>query len=271
MASEKQRAANRENGKKGHGPKDTTRTRHNATKHALTAKGLTPLDDVQEYEKLVQQLMLEEKPTGVFNTELIKITALDILRRRRAARFEADCITRMLNPEKREGNGLEKVFSELIGPVVDPGFPVKVGAVAIQSLLKCQRYETGYTNRIFRAMDVVERRQRTGRGAGVPAPAGVAETPRGETEPPRSVDTEPERKKANESLSRTLTIESADADTEHNSAPAESVSQGQLPADGKTPAPAAEVKVTDDQTGKVPPAPAPWSPSRPTGPLWKRS
>jgi hypothetical protein len=222
MASEKQRAANRENGKKGHGrPKDTTRTRYNAIKHALTARGLTPLDDVQEYEKLVQQLMLEEKPTGVLNTELIKITALDIVRRRRAARFEADCITRILNREKREDNGLEKVISGLIGPVVDPGFPVEVDADAIQSLLKCQRYEAGYTNRIFRAMDVVDRRQRTGQGVGVPAPGGVAETPRGETEPPRSADAEPERKKAKDSLSGTLTI----ADTQHNSAPAESVSQ----------------------------------------------
>ena len=271
MASEKQRAANRENGKKGHGPKDTTRTRYNAIKHALTARGLTPLDDVQEYERLVQQLMLEERPNGVLNTELIKITALDIVRRRRAARFEADCITRMLNPEKREGNRLETVFPGLIGPVVDPGFPVEVGANAIQSLLTCQRYEAGYTNRIFRAMDVVERRQRTGRGVGVPGPAGVAETPRGQTEPPRSADTEPERKKAQESLSGTLTVESSDGDTQHNSAPAESVSQGQLPADGKTPVPAAEVKVTDHQTGKVPPAPAPWSPSRPSGPLWKKS
>jgi hypothetical protein len=46
--SAKKVAANKLNGKKAHGPIDTSRTRYNATKHGFRAAGLSVLDSLSD-------------------------------------------------------------------------------------------------------------------------------------------------------------------------------------------------------------------------------
>src|SRR5438034_4094665 len=48
--------ANRRNGKKSRGPKDTSSTRFNATKHGLLANGLTELDDAEGFRETFRDL-----------------------------------------------------------------------------------------------------------------------------------------------------------------------------------------------------------------------
>ena len=52
-ASDKQIAANRVNGRKSQGPKDTTLTRTNASKHGLSAAGVTALDSAEGFRTML--------------------------------------------------------------------------------------------------------------------------------------------------------------------------------------------------------------------------
>src|SRR5437868_1098286 len=96
--SDRKVQSNRVNGRKGAGPKNTSSTRFNATKHALLALGVTEIDNREGYRRLVKQLRDELKPAGTREEFLVESVSLEILRLRRARRLEAEYITAMLNP-----------------------------------------------------------------------------------------------------------------------------------------------------------------------------
>ena len=58
--------------------------------------------------------------------------------------------------------------------VIDEGLPAAVGAVSAINLVSgFQRYETALENKLYRAINQLERLQRTRRGEFVPAPQSV--------------------------------------------------------------------------------------------------
>jgi len=95
--SEKKIAANRRNGKKAPGPKDTCATRFNAVQHGLLAKGMTELDDRKAYGEILR--CLNQGDMEELNKFLRERMALLIVRLRRAAHLEAECITGALHPQ----------------------------------------------------------------------------------------------------------------------------------------------------------------------------
>lgn len=56
--------SNRQNAQQSTGPHDTTSTRFNAVKHGLLARGMTELDDPDEYKALIQRLTEAYRPVG---------------------------------------------------------------------------------------------------------------------------------------------------------------------------------------------------------------
>src|SRR5437867_10521500 len=94
--SEKKIAANRSNGKKGTGPKNTLSTRYNAKKHGLLAAGVTELDDPDEYQRIVRGL--DESYAEELKKFFRRRMALMMVRIHRAERYDAEFITSILNP-----------------------------------------------------------------------------------------------------------------------------------------------------------------------------
>ena len=85
--------ANQLNAKKSTGPRNTTSTRFNATKHGLLAAGVTELDDAEGYRATLRDLKQEKDPVGATEVFLVESAALDMTRWRRARRLEAEYIT----------------------------------------------------------------------------------------------------------------------------------------------------------------------------------
>jgi hypothetical protein len=146
--SDIQLQANRGNSKHSPGPGDTHKTRHNAVKHGLTAKGLTEFDDVQEYEDNVRALTLRYLPSDPITKHLIERAALDITRSKRIARMEAEYISQMsnrtLSSSDRGAPMIDlQIMKEHLGPVLD----------------KLQRYETAITNRLIRCRRELDRKR----------------------------------------------------------------------------------------------------------------
>jgi hypothetical protein len=165
-------AANRENGKNSHGPKDTTSTRFNATRHGLLAIGITEHDDVEGCRDVLRNLTQEKNPVGPVEKFLVEAMALDMMRCRRARRIEAECITGELHPPT-----ITPGFSQIMdfdGPTVsDPGIPAPIGFKSVQHLVTLQRYESTFSNRVVRSVHELERLQRMRQGEHLPAPAAV--------------------------------------------------------------------------------------------------
>ncbi len=164
--SDKKIAANRLNGRKSRGPKNTTSTRWNATKHGLLAAGVTELDDAEGYRKMLLDLVKELSPVGTIETYLVESVALDMVRCQRARRWEAEYITEVLNPP------IQSVMCELPSPFqVDPGLPAVMKPDSVQRLVSVyQRYESTYAHQVFRYVHELERLQRTRQGERLPAP-----------------------------------------------------------------------------------------------------
>jgi hypothetical protein len=173
MPSGKKIAANRINGRKSHGPKDTTLTRLNATKHGLVATGITELDDAEGYRMLLDNLKKEKKPVGVVEMLLVESAAMDMLRWPRARRLEAEFITGELHPPILGADPLESLsFSQ--PTILDPGLPAAIGSKSAQPLVSVfQRYESTFAYRLFRTLHELERLQRMRQGESLPAPATV--------------------------------------------------------------------------------------------------
>jgi hypothetical protein len=165
MSSERKRNANRLNGQRSRGPKNTNATRYNARKHGLFAAGLTELD--KGYRTILRDLMAELKPVGALEDILAQSAALEIVRLSRARRLEAGHITSVLNPPNTNiGISLDEIF--------DPGKPAAIDALDAQPLVNIfQRYESVIFNRLFRTLHELERRQRMRLGDSVPPPASL--------------------------------------------------------------------------------------------------
>jgi hypothetical protein len=166
--SEKKIAANRLNGRKSRGPKNTTSTRFNATKHGLLALGITELDDAEGYRNTLSGLEKEFNPVGLIEMFLVESAAVEMVRLRRARRLEAEYITEVLNPPIESGPMCElpSLFH------VDPGLPALMKLPSVQALVSVhQRYESPIVHRLFRTLHELERLQRIRRGERVPVPA----------------------------------------------------------------------------------------------------
>lgn len=124
--------ANRKNALRSTGPKDTTSTRLNATKHGLLAQGLTELDDADAYRLLLERLTTRYQPVGDLEGFLVERIAFHITRLKRAGRLEAEYITGEIHPQVLGppppvfGPELDKIFAP--PEIVEPGAPVLIGA-----------------------------------------------------------------------------------------------------------------------------------------------
>jgi hypothetical protein len=161
--------SNRKNAQKSTGPHDTTSTRLNATKHGLLARGMTELDDSDAYEALVQRLIAAKQPVGDIEEFYVRRIAFHMIRLQRAERLEAEYINGEIHPVV---TAPALSLGDLSDPVVvDPGQPAAVGALSAINLVSgFQRYETSIENKLYRAINQLERLQRARQGEFVPVP-----------------------------------------------------------------------------------------------------
>jgi hypothetical protein len=179
MDSKKERA-NRRNAAKSTGPHNTASTRYNAQKHGLLAEGVTEMDDPTTFCELCSRLEAEFAPVGEVEVALVRQVAICIVRLRRARMLEAEFITAELHPPVTETiypDGNKPAWTEMVERdygktvVLDPGLPARLSASNIETLQKFQRYETAIENKLYRALNQLERLQRMRRGDKIPAPA----------------------------------------------------------------------------------------------------
>jgi hypothetical protein len=162
--------SNRQNAQQSTGPHDTTSTRFNAVKHGLLARGMTELDDSDEYKSLIQRLTEAYRPVGDLEKFFVQRIAFHMIRLQRTERLEAEYITGEIHPAVKAPS-----LEDMVEPgVIEEGLPAAVGAVSAINLVSgFQRYETAIENKLYRAINQLERLQRTGRGEFVPAPQTV--------------------------------------------------------------------------------------------------
>ncbi len=162
---------NRQNAAKSTGPKNTTSTRFNALKHGLLAEGVTELDSPETFPAHHAKIEAELKPVGEMETFLARRIALGMVRLKRAESLEAEFVTAQLNPPVTEVDpDLETFIGRTV--VIDPGLPACLSTEAVGVLANIiARYETAIENRLFRALNQLERMQRLRHGENIPAPA----------------------------------------------------------------------------------------------------
>ena len=161
--------SNRKNAERSTGPRDTTSTRLNAVRHGLLAKGLTELDDVAEHESLLERLKRAYCPVGDVEMFFAERIAFHMIRLRRAGRLEAEYITAEIYPSVKES-----LFELPESTIIDPGVPAAVGTLGAMSLASgFQRYESAIENKLYRAINQLERLQRTRKGEFVPPPQTI--------------------------------------------------------------------------------------------------
>jgi hypothetical protein len=169
---------NRRNAAKSTGPKDTTSTRFNAVKHGLLAEGVTELDAPESFPDFCAKLAAELKPVGEIESFLTRRIALGMVRLRRVTLLEAEFLTAQLNPPVTKTrlspvNQIAEMDADQIEEV-DPGIPARLSADAADALVNTfSRYETAIENKLFRAMNQLERLQRLRHGEHVPAPVSA--------------------------------------------------------------------------------------------------
>ena len=172
-SSERKIEANRKNGLRSTGPKDTTSTRFNAAKHGLLRVGVRELDDAEGYRAMLRDLKQEKNPVGPIEVFLVESAALDMTRLQRARRLEAEYITSVLNPPTRDAPFPD--FDEVHqGRIVDPGLPAQMACENVQPLVGVfQRYESMIALKLYRTLHELERLQRLRQGERLPAPVAV--------------------------------------------------------------------------------------------------
>jgi hypothetical protein len=178
MASIARIEGNRRNARKSTGPKDTSSTRFNAVKHGLLAEGVTELDSPETFSEFCARLQAELKPIGEVEKFLGRRIALGMVRLKRAVLLEADFLTSQLNPPVTETSlsDMCRMLAEMDSKtvVVDPGLPARLSVEAADALANTfARYETAIENRLFRALNQLERMQRLRRGETIPSPVSA--------------------------------------------------------------------------------------------------
>jgi hypothetical protein len=163
--------SNRKNAQRSTGPHETTSTRLNAVKHGLLARGITELDDADAYESLVQRLTEAYRPVGDLEKFFVQRISFHMIRLQRAERLEAEYITGEIHPPVKAAR-IEDIIGE--PEIIEPGLPAAIGALSAVNLVAgFQRYETGIENKLYRAINQLERLQRMRRGEYVPAPQAL--------------------------------------------------------------------------------------------------
>lgn len=163
--------ANRENAQLSTGPKDSTSTRYNATKHGLLSEGVTQLDDPDALQVLLDRLAAQLAPVGELESFLVRRMALCMVRLQRACLLEAEFIRECLHPMVREENEAVKM---LTGKILDPGLPASLKPGQVEHLAGVlQRYQTAIGNEVLRFMHELERLQRLRAGEHVLAPMAL--------------------------------------------------------------------------------------------------
>jgi hypothetical protein len=156
--------SNRMNAQNSTGPRDTSSTSLNAVKHGLLAKGITELDDSDAYEALAQSLAKTFRPVGDLEEFFVERIAFHIIRLQRAGRLEAEYINLEMHPLLK-APGLKAVFD------LNAVEPATLSAPsAVNLVCGFQRYETAIEGKLYRAINQLERLQRTRRGEVVAAP-----------------------------------------------------------------------------------------------------
>ena len=187
MASRKQIAANRRNGRKGgvKTPEGKTISRLNARKHGIFATALTP-EDSEELHGIERQLVEEMQPVGRVEEILVEKLALTYLQLQRCARAEAEYHIRTW--EEPDPDTDSYAFQKLVertrrgqhaSPFRSASFSSMVNLVGL--------YDKRLTSQFLRLLHEIERLQRIRAGENVPAPltgdvtihagAALAETP----------------------------------------------------------------------------------------------
>jgi hypothetical protein len=157
--SQKKIESNRRSSENSTGPKNTKRTRYNAVKHALLAKGLTEWDDPAEYQEIIHALMAIYRSTDPVDTFLIEQMALEMLRSRRTARLEAETITALSSRPDPSSDPT----SDRCSPMIDPMIMKEYAGPALDRL---QRYASANLNRMLRCRRELERMRRDEPGSG---------------------------------------------------------------------------------------------------------
>ncbi|MGE5053014.1 MAG: hypothetical protein ACM3WP_02530 [Acidobacteriota bacterium] len=161
-ASASKIAAARENGRKAKGrPRDTSRSRRNATIHGLTSRGLTEFDDTAEHEQILRELQQQEQPVGAYEQFLVTSTAFAMLRCTRARRLEAENFEQALHQPKYEKKSVvDEMIEKQQGKVLDPGIQATVKTGTVENVSTLHRYETPYFNAAAKAMRELKFHQR---------------------------------------------------------------------------------------------------------------
>ena len=171
--SKKQIAANRKNAKKG-GIKTVEgakKSRFNAKKHGVLTHLLLESEAV-EHEKFRQMLEDEFKPANAMEAVLVDLIASYQLRLIRLAQWEEGVTTETpMEPaaEMIDGYYTLKPLDEPLKATGKPHLKY-FGGLDFEDLEKCQRYGTTLENRMYKALNQLERLQRMRIGENIQAP-----------------------------------------------------------------------------------------------------
>ena len=139
---------------------------------------LTELDEGTDLSRLRSQIEAEFQPVGEIEIALVEHIAFCITRLRRAALIEAECVRAKLHhPVTKttypEGSDLSELIERYSGKteVIDPGLPSRLSVSDVGDLQRLLRYETSIENKLYRAVNQLERLRRTRHGDKIPAPA----------------------------------------------------------------------------------------------------
>jgi hypothetical protein len=147
VTSERKIAANRANAQHSTGPRNTASSRYNATSHGLCARLLTPLDDREEFYKMIKRLDALYPLLNPLGDPLKEQAVLEAMRLRRGGLVEAENITAVCSPSAATGQ-----TSDRHKPTIDPSLIDHVakafGLVA--------RYDTSALNRLLKIMRQLE-------------------------------------------------------------------------------------------------------------------
>ena len=170
MASERQREANRRNGRAG-GPKTgegKQNSRSNSLKHGLTSSTLVvlPEEDRQEYEHLISAFRDSLQPHGAVEDALVLRLAQAHWRSLRSRCVE----TGMLNVTAASQRNLAQQLVDDCPENLNPHHAIGVGFLVMppERWHTYLRYDTTISRDFFRTLDTLTRLQRSRRQAPVP-------------------------------------------------------------------------------------------------------
>ncbi len=160
--------ANRENALKSTGPRDTSRTRHNALKHGLLSRNiLLSGEEAGLLRELGERLSEELAPQGVLEALLVDRIVSSAWRLRRALAAERDCIQAV-----SDGSSSIDFFQQLSGTQAT-NVSLARSFAGKGALLSLMRYEAAFERQIYKALHELQRLQAARRGEEPPPPLAV--------------------------------------------------------------------------------------------------